>query len=211
MKIVPLILSSLFFSSAVVAETLEVEYASFYSHVKKLDDPDTNALRFAFGFWHIHQARLCHVSDAKIVTQKQQLPLVVENNGRFTVPLDKILKMARATVKIELADQANQCDMSVQLETLPSYLKADYSNSELLMLLAQYQTFFNDIGGFLSFMMPSVQGLTVQLETTNGLSNDLKALLNEQGDLLLSNEWIKQGNTLKLSNKPLRITAIVEK
>jgi hypothetical protein len=35
-------------STYAAAETLEVEYSSFYSHVKKLDEPETNALRFAF-------------------------------------------------------------------------------------------------------------------------------------------------------------------
>ena len=82
--------------SVCAADTLEVEYASFYSHVKKLDDPETNALRFAFGFQHIVDKRLCHINSAQITTQKQTLPLIVENNRRFTVPTDKILKMAKA-------------------------------------------------------------------------------------------------------------------
>ena len=121
------------------AETLDVEYKSFYSHVKKLDDPTTDALRFAFGFQHIAEKRLCHITSAQIVTQKQTLLLQVENHHRFTVPTDKILKMAKAQVVIELDDQANRCDMSVQLETLPSFLKTQYRHDELMLLFNQYQ------------------------------------------------------------------------
>ena len=211
MKLILVVLLAVFLTTADAAETLEVEYASFYSHVKKLDDPETNALRFAFGFWHIVHKRLCQVTAAKIVTQKQQLPLVIESSGRFTVPLDKILKMAKATVNIDLVDQANQCDMSVQLETLPKYLKTQYNNDELLFLFSQYQSFFKDMGGFLSFMMPSVDGLNIMIEDEAELTDELKTMLKTDGALLLTQEWISQGHALSLPQNPLRITANIDK
>jgi len=198
-------------STSVVADTLTVEYSSFYSHVKKLDDPSTDALRFAFGFMHIAQQRLCHISSAEIVTQKQTIPLTVENNNRFTVPTDKILKLARAKVVIELEDQANQCDMSVQLETLPSFLKTQYSHDELLLLFDQYQAFFDEMGGFLSFMMPSAKGLLFHFNSDVHLPKSLQQLADDKGTITLSKTWLLQQKGLELPNKPLRITAIVEK
>lgn len=193
------------------AETLDVEYSSFYSHVKKLDDPDTNALRFAFGFQHIAEKRLCNISSAKIITQKQTLPLTVEKNNRFTVPTDKILKIAKAKVVIELDDQANRCDMSVQLETLPSFLKTQYSHDELLLLFNQYQAFFDKMGGFLSFMMPSAEGLLFHFDVDESFPESLQALVDENGAIALSKTWIMQQKDLYLPYKPLRITANVEK
>jgi hypothetical protein len=193
------------------AETLEVKYSSFYSHVKKLDDPDTDALRFAFGFQHIAQKRLCHISSAQIVTQKKTLALTVDNNRRFTVPTDKILKMAKAKVVIELDDQANRCDMSVQLETLPSFLKTQYSHDELLLLFNQYQAFFDEMGGFLSFMMPSAEGLLLHFEDDVNFKKSLQALVDENGAIALNKTWLLQNKNLALPNKPLRITAIIEK
>lgn len=210
MKIILFILSSLAVSVC-AADTLEVEYASFYSHVKKLDDPETNALRFAFGFQHIADKRLCHINSAQITTQKQTLPLIVENNRRFTVPTDKILKMAKAKVVIELEDQANQCDMSVQLETLPSFLKMQYSHDELLLLFNQYQAFFKEMGGFLSFMMPSPQGLVLHFDNASIPFKDGKLLMDENGNVRLSEDWLLLGKGLKLAISPLRITAIIEK
>jgi hypothetical protein len=205
-----LILGLTFLSSHVVAETLDVEYSSFYSHVKKLDDPDTDALRFAFGFMHIADKRLCHISSAQITTQKQTLALTIEDNYRFTVPTDKILKMARAKVIIELDDQANQCDMSVQLETLPSFLKTQYSHDELLLLLKQYQAFFDEMGGFLSFMMPAPEGLLFHFKEDIKLPEELQNLVDKKGALTLSKTWFMQQKGLFLPNNPLRITAIVK-
>jgi len=205
------ILGLVLITTQVFAETLKVEYSSFYSHVKKLDDPSTDALRFAFGFKHIAEGRLCNISSAQVVTQKQTLPLIVENNNRFTVPTDKILKMAKAMVVIELDDQANQCDMSVQLETLPSFLKTQYSHEELLLLFNQYQVFFEEMGGFLSFMMPSVDGLLFHFNPEVRLPKDLQALAVKKGVIALSKTWLMQHKILTLPNKPLRVTAIVEK
>jgi hypothetical protein len=204
-------MGQLFLSTYADADTLEVEYSSFYSHVKKLDDPETDALRFAFGFQHIAEKRLCHISSAQIVTQKQTLELTVENNDRFTVPTDKILKMAKAQVVIELDDQANRCDMSVQLETLPSYLRTQYSHDELLLLFNQYQAFFDEMGSFLSFMMPSAEGLLFHFDQEVRLPKRLQPLMNKEGMIALSKTWLKQPNILELPNKPLRITAIVQK
>ncbi|PKG99481.1 DUF2987 domain-containing protein [Paraglaciecola sp. MB-3u-78] len=211
MKIIIFIIGHLILSTYATADTLEVEYSSFYSHVKKLDDPDTDALRFAFGFQHIAQKRLCHIISANIVTQKQTLPLTVENNDRFTVPTDKILKMAKAQVIIELDDQANRCDMSVQLETLPSFLKTQYSHDELLLLFNQYQAFFDEMGSFLAFMMPSAEGLSFHFDEEVGLPESLQPLMNKEGALALSKTWLMQAKGLELPYKPLRITAIVEK
>ena len=210
MKIVLLILGHIILSAYATADTLDVEYSSFYNHVKKLDDPDTNALRFAFGFLHIADKRLCHISSAKIVTQKKTLTLSVEKNNRFTVPTDKILKMARAKVVIELDDQSNQCDMSVQLETLPSFLKTQYTHSELMMLFNQYQAFFDEMGGFLYFMMPSAEGLMFHFNEDVLLSKSLHPLMNSEGKISLNKKWLMQQKELELIHKPLRITAIVE-
>ena len=211
MKSIILILWLIFISSHLAAETLDVDYSIFYSHVKKLDDPDTDALRFAFGFMHIAKKRLCHITSAQITTQKQILALTLENNNRFTVPTDKILKLARAKVIIELDDQANQCDMSVQLETLPSFLKTQYSYDELLTLFDQYQAFFEQMGGFLSFMMPAAEGLLFHFDEAVELPENLQTLVDKKGALALNKTWLMQKKGLALPIKPLRITAIVEK
>jgi hypothetical protein len=196
-----------------VAEELNVNYSSFYTHVKKIDKEETNKLRFAFGFKHIAHGRLCKIDDAKIVTQKQTLQLQVENTTRFTVPVDKVLKMAKAIVSIQLDDNANQCDMSVQLETLPKHLKKAYSHDELVSLLGQYQDFFSNMGSFMSFMMPSAEGLVFHFDKNETSFTGLEKRIDSSGNFTLDQAWFDkhQGQGVKLPSTPIRITALVVK
>jgi hypothetical protein len=193
------------------AETLEVDYKSFYSHVNKLKGEDTEALQFAFGFLNIRSGELCQIEEAHISTQKQQLPLQVSKENRFTVPSDKILRLAKAKVIIELQEAANICDMSVQLETKPEYLSIEYSRTELQYLFDQYTAFFEEMGGLLSFMMPKVIGLKFYLDDVDQESVSISGISVEGGALLLNQEQIQSNDSLRLVSKPLRITAITNK
>ncbi|MDU0355086.1 DUF2987 domain-containing protein [Paraglaciecola aquimarina] len=193
------------------SKVLDVDYASFYSHVSKINKEETNKLRFAFGFKHIAQDRLCNLVEANIVTQKQTIPLTIENGVRFTVPTDKVLKMAKAVVAIEFADNVNQCDMSVQLETKPNILQQEYTYKELRSLLSQYKAFFANMGSFMSFMMPSATGLVMHFSEQVNLSEANATLLDKEGNLTLDQAWFEQEQGLSLPIMPLRITALVEK
>ena len=203
--------SSLFIgvgSSSVAAETIDVEYSRFYSHVKKLDNEDTQALQFAFGFVRVGEGRLCEVNGASIVTDKKTMPLEVSDEGRFTVPTEKALKLANALVRIDLNERANVCDMSVQLETKPEYLKQYYTKDDLTFLYGQYEAFFNEMGSFLSFMMPSVKGLMIQFDDKNLDFITPQGVQINNGVLHLEQDWIKDAKGLTLPHAPLRVTAM---
>jgi hypothetical protein len=190
------------------AESIDVEYSRFYSHVKKLDNEDTQALQFAFGFVRVGEGRLCGIKNAEIVTDKQTLPLEVSNEGRFTVPTEKALKLANALVRIDLKEAANVCDMSVQLETKAEYLKQYYSQEELTFLFEQYAAFFNEMGSFLSFLMPSVKGLMIQFDDKNLDFITPQGVQINNGVLQLEQQWISEAKGLTLPRAPLRITAM---
>lgn len=213
MKSAILLITALAGTPLVLAEPLELDYASLYSHTRQLDDEQLDALQFAFGFKHHQKGHLCGIESAYIHTPKQDIPVRINNEQRFVVPSEKALKLAKAVVRFELAEPVNQCDMSVQLETKPQYLKSRYDLEELRQIFIQYQTFFDDMGGFLSFMMPSVQGLKLQFGTEvtgqpsmYGLQPP--ALQNHQLNL---NEAFLQGQgSIDLPAAPLRITAITQ-
>lgn len=196
---------------AVQAETLEVDYKSFYSHVNKLKGEDTEALQFAFGFLNIRSGELCQIDEARISTEKQQIPLQVSKENRFTVPSDKILRLAKAKVIIELQEAANICDMSVQLETKPEYLNTEYSQTELQYLYDQYAAFFEEMGGLLSFMMPKVVGLKFYLDEVDQESASINGINVDGGALSLNQDQIRSNDMLRLARTPLRITAITNK
>ena len=139
---------------AYATSSLDVEYHRFYSHLQKLTGEDTQALQFAFGFIHHDTADMCAIDSANIVTDKQTIALDVSAEQRFTLPAEKALQLADASVHIVFTDNdIKPCDMSVQLETRSEYLKSYYSAEELTMLVGQYEAFFNEMGSFLSFMM----------------------------------------------------------
>lgn len=190
------------------AETIDVEYSRFYSHVKKLDNEDTQALQFAFGFLRVGEGRLCGVSSAEIVTDKKTMSLDVSDEGRFTVPTERALKLADALVRISLDEVANVCDMSVQLETKPEYLKTRYTQEELGFIYSQYEAFFNEMGSFLSFMMPTVKGLMIQFKDENLDHTTPQGVNINNGVLHLEQEWISEARGLSLPQAPLRITAM---
>jgi hypothetical protein len=197
----------IFVSHTASSEEIEVSYKSFYSHVRKLNNDDTKDLQFAFGFMHIEKGRLCKINSARISTQKQQIPLEVSPEYRFTVQSEKALRLANAMVVVDIEEAANKCDMSVQLETKPDFLKTTYTSEELKNIYQQYQAFFNEMGSFLSFMMPTVKGLTIQFTDQN-----LSVALNGEerivaGILNISEERINEINRLELPSAPLRITA----
>jgi hypothetical protein len=218
MKVVILHLAILSFSLIVLgspnkvsANTLNVEYKTFYSHLNKLSSDETDALQFAFGFMNIHTKKLCGINSAKISTEKQQIPLEVTAEQRFTLPTDKILRLAKALVVLDLNEASNICDISVQLETKPEYLKTNYSGQELAFIYQQYVAFFDDIGSFMSFIMPDVDGITIQFKDktlTETLSNDI---VIQNGVLTIQGSKLATLNELTLPQLPLRITAITSK
>lgn len=190
------------------SETIDVEYSRFYSHVKKLNSEDTQGLQFAFGFLRVGEGRLCGINNAEIITDKQTLPLVVSSEGRFTVPQEKALKLADGIVRIDLDERANLCDMSVQLETVPEYVKTEYSTDDLKNIYDQYDAFFNEMGSFLSFMMPSVKGLMFQFEDKDLDFHSDNHPPIVKGIMRLDESWINESKGFTLPVEPLRITAI---
>lgn len=194
-------------SNNAFAEELQVAYKTFYSHVRKLDSNDTNALQFAFGFMNIHSKSLCEIQSARISTQKQQIPIQITPEYRFTLPSEKALRLADAIVIMQLKEAANICDISVQLETKPEYLHKSYDRDELQMLYQQYTEFFDSVGGFMSFMMPKVSGLTFQFADKE-LQHDLnKGMKISNGSLTISADEIDNLNSIELPKAPMRITA----
>jgi hypothetical protein len=198
-------------TKTVKSDTLMVGYKTFYSHLSKLKSEDTNALQFAFGFINIHTKQLCEINSARISTEKQQMPLTVTPEFRFTLPTEKVLKLANATVVLELTEKSNICDISVQLETKPEYLKTSYAAEELELIYQQYSNFFDDVGGFMSFMMPTVNGIIIRFgdKTLSGpLSNGMQI---SKGILSVNANEISRLHNVDLVKIPLRITAKTSK
>jgi hypothetical protein len=96
----------------------------------------------------------------------------------------------------------------VQLETKPEYLKRYYNFEELRFLYEQYEAFFSEMGSFMSFMMPSVNGLVIQFEDQSLTTTMANGYQITQGSLTLDQEFFERKKPLNLPEAPLRITAL---
>lgn len=210
-KPILLVVLAMLLTQVAYADEVEVSYKTFYSHVKKLDNEDTKALQFAFGFKHVGTGELCTINKARISTQKVQLPLMVTAENRFTIQSEKALSLADAFVVIDFKEPSNQCDISVQLETKPEFLKAEYTFEEMQFIYEQYEAFFNEMGSFLSFMMPTVKGLMLQFRDQDLREATKTGEMVNAGTLMLDDEWFERKKGLKLQTIPLRITAMASK
>lgn len=205
-----ILISLLLLTQSCLADQIDVDYSRFYSHLKKIDKDELNALEFAFGFKKVGESLLCGIKQATIVTQKQSIPLKIDQYQRFTLPIEKALKLANAYITIDLEQPANQCDMSVQLQTKTEYLKTTYSQQELLTLSFQYKQFFSDMGSFLSFMMPSSEGLIFTFAEQAQLLEPVKGFVLNNKDGRISDKAIDQAKEgIKLDSKPIRINALI--
>lgn len=196
------------FANSVYADMLPVEYKGFYSHLRKLKGDELNALQFAFGFKNVQSDKLCNINRAVIITDKKDIPVSVSPANRFTLPTERALRLADAIVLIDLQEAHNQCDMSVQLETKAEYLKMQYQQEELQMLFMQFDSFFDEMGSFLWFLMPDLESINLVFETTETtvILDDTLSIKN--GILSLSQSQIEQLSTLTLPMKPIRISPV---
>lgn len=194
------------------AEVMTVEYKGFYSHLTKINKEKFDMLQFSFGFQHIHESRLCSINNAHIHTDKQNITVEVTGENRFILPTERALKLADALVVVDLKDQSNQCDLSVQLETKADYIKSIYSQQVLNKIYLQYSEFFDSMGGWMSWMMPKVESLRVYFDDTelnHKVADSELSIVN--GVMNIGPQQLQQIDTLRLPVAPKRITPVTNK
>ena len=120
--------------------------------------------------------------------------------------------MADAQVVLDLVEPANQCDLSVQLQAKPVALSRHYTSGEISDLYQQFEAFFAEMGGFLSFLMPAPQGLQLHFsratEVVKGQLSD--ASYWQDNTLWLHEKDIGSLPDLELSRLPYQITVWME-
>lgn len=158
------------------AGELHLDYADFYSHLRKLNNDELNSLQFAFGFLNVRSKELCHVESVLIDTDKQDIQIPVQPNQRFVLPNEKALKMAKARMLVKLTEPQNQCDLSVLLEVKPELYAEGVVAADLLNYAEAFNHFFDKMGSFLSFMMPSPEGLQIRFNEAVDVPETLRSV-----------------------------------
>lgn len=215
-----LALSILLFSSitnAVSEQTqiTEIEYKVFYSHLRKLDPEEFDALQFAFGFKKHNSDEMCQLRKVLIHTPKKDMDVRVTAQNRFTLPKEKALKLAEATVKLDFDYAPSKCDMSVLLQANPEWLGEEITSDKLRYLNNQFKAFFDSMGGGLfSFLMPETKGIKLHLNSdyaSQQLHLNNQQGITYQGELLfVADQWIKVNQQILPVGAISHITAWVE-
>lgn len=192
-------------SDQALSGTLQLEYKSFYSHLKKLNDDELALLQFAFGFQHVTKGALCKVESVLIKTDKKDIPVQVNEDNRFVLPSEKALKLANAEVIVELNEMNNQCDLSVKLQVVPEDFVDGVDASKLEAYYQAFVAFFDEMGGFLSFMMPSPEGLIINVtnESAQQASGSLFQKSEKQNQLKMPAQ-----NITKFNDKLIGVTSV---
>lgn len=195
MKIVNLIMALMLAMTAqpLTADELHLEYADFYSHLRKLNNDELNTLQFAFGFLNVRSKELCQVESVLIDTDKQDIKIPVQSNQRFVLPNEKALKMAKARMLVKLSEPKNQCDLSVLLEVKPDLYAEGVSAKNLLQYADAFNHFFDKMGSFLSFMMPSPEGLKIGFKDGADVPESLRLVAQQNtGNWAIKTEQLER-------------------
>ncbi|UAA37117.1 DUF2987 domain-containing protein [Paraneptunicella aestuarii] len=192
-----LVLITLVFSFPILAvpekssenpDQLIFSYSDFYSHLRKLDTEELDALQFAFGFAQHQSKKPCAIKNVFIHTQKQDIPVTVDTLQRFTLPKEKALKLANATVNVQFSPNQGDCDMSVLILAKPNW-ETQISSEQLNKIDGQFRTFFKEVGSFLSFLMPETKGIQLHYDMASSVPN-LNNATKQDKRLLLSKDWL---------------------
>lgn len=196
---------------SVQAGELRLDYSDFYSHLRKLDDEELQPLHFAFGFLNVQTKELCQVQKVMIDTDKMDIPVDVMANNRFVLPTEKALKLAKARLNIQLLEPENRCDLSVLLEAKPEMFEDGLDSTELLSVMTAFEGFFDKMGGFLSFMMPSATGLQITFTDPESIPDTFKALsVSNNGRWNIDGERLAELPQDFILNGVERITALTK-
>ena len=87
-KFVLFLLFSALTSQTTIAGELRLDYSSFYSHLKKIDDDELQSLRFAFGFLNVQTKDLCTPETVLVHTNKKDITIEVNEHKRFELPTE---------------------------------------------------------------------------------------------------------------------------
>lgn len=164
MQIVKLFLLTLFvtafFSKA--NNQLVLNYDGFFDRMDDLNEPQYQGIKLAF-YLVDRNNQPCEVDNAYLKTKLDEMEVYTLANGEVLLPFDEKLDQDKAAIIINIkGDKA--CGLNMRLES-NQLLTIEMNTKELLDLKIKFSEALDDLGGMMSFMLPSVIGLTI--ESTN--------------------------------------------
>ncbi|QBY05844.1 DUF2987 domain-containing protein [Thalassotalea sp. HSM 43] len=201
--------------SAPVA-AVDLEYKGFYQRLNLIEENKLDKITMAFYLVDSYKRSRCVLSDAKMLNKNgQHDDIAIADDGQLLVPLSQSYYDNFAVLRVEQQDAGQNCILQMQMQVKDKQQKA-FSFSELALITWQMQELVDEFGGLLSFMMPNVQGLHIDMKKADSLKyidSSLRDALNCDGSvckLLIDMDDKRDENAIEFSTPPVVVAPWVE-
>lgn len=199
-----LLVSSVFVSGMVSAQTISLEYQGFYNHLKKANKGNFNLIEIAFS---VPNKPACQITKGTISTESKQLPLTYTKTQRLYIPYDDQLKHDRALINLDIKGDTKDCGIAVQVQTRTN--TTHYTGEQLNEIELQMTQLLKQMQGFpMRYFSDDIKGLTFKFAAPVTIYHNQQQL--KQSQLQLSQQQIADLTQLNFSDAPMQIVPWVK-
>ncbi|MDN3651401.1 DUF2987 domain-containing protein [Thalassotalea ponticola] len=198
------------------AQAVDLEYKGFYQRLNLIEENQLDKITMGFYLVDAHSRQRCQLSKATMLNKSgNHDDIAIGADNQLMVPLSKSYYDNFSVLRVEQQEARQNCILQMQIQAKDK-TQVRYSYSELAELKQQMQTLVDEFGGFLSFMMPDVIGVHIDMVTSSGVmyvGDDLgTALQCEQTVCKLAIDESYQSNdiAIEFSQPPTVIAPWIE-
>lgn len=202
-------LSLLFISSSLLAAPLQLNYSLFFGYMKTLYKLELDHVTTAFYLRDKNSGLPCLIKQATVVVDEKYDPIKFAQEGRLLPFFSDQHRKDGAFIEVELL-KPQQCSLQVTLMAKESELE-NVSTQGLLLISAELESLLKKNAGMIGqYFLPEFKGVRLQLnealsmQQIRALDKQIKTANN--GDLLVSREWLIETNNKVLPYQLKRIT-----
>ncbi len=195
------------------AEQFIATYEGFYDRMAVVDKGQYRYAEVNFYLVDYEHGAPCPVESGKIVTEQQEFPLLVSDEGQLLLPFDKQIEKDKGVIVANPRDNKS-CQLRLQIESKRDF-PVRIATQTLYSVHDEFRRLLGDLSGFfvrnlLSFLLPEQKGLWLEFASET-LSQSGLECEGKRCRLAVPGEWNDSGEMLELPAKPLRMTPWIEK
>ncbi|QIR14562.1 DUF2987 domain-containing protein [Shewanella aestuarii] len=145
------------------ADTVSLEYSGFYDRLKRVNKNSYPNAELVFS---VPLDDNCKILSGSITTESQNYPLTYTKQQQIFLPFDAGLKSDRGLVNIEVAGDASQCAIAMQVRG--KTILTHYSHNQLQRILDDMNGLLDALQGFpMKYFRKPLSGLTFEFSRDN--------------------------------------------
>ncbi|MCS3459157.1 DUF2987 domain-containing protein [Aeromonas sp. BIGb0445] len=203
-----------------LAQSLVLDYGTFYGHMKTERKADFGLARLGFYLRDSETGQPCLAQSVRIHSDNRDRPAEVAADGGLTLPFDEQVYLDKGKVLLEMDAPHERCDLSVQvMASLKPDSEGRVALSEIAAAQRDMQALLDKMAGMVGkHFLPEVAGVRVSLAPVSGTAyldkgSEQLVLPWKEGSLLLGNAQLSafEGGTLQPNGELIRLTPWLHK